>query len=161
MSAFEYGHYPNGEPYVKFIASGHKLQADYSNSSLFTHGTDKYMDHFFVELGDELAEELDINMDRYRALGAFVWRQAVPDFDDLVNFIIEENFNQIHRPYPAEEDRIAYQRSGYEPPVNPEHPSQYVEARVIEEVDDELEAETAMRYFDEEWKWFSEEGFGG
>ena len=158
MSAFEYGHYPNGEPYVKFTASGHKLQADYSNSSLFTHGTDKYMDHFFVELGDELAEELDINMDRYRALGAFVWRQAVPDFDELVNFIIEENFNQIHRPYPAEEDRIAYQRSGYEPPVNPEHPSQYVEVNMIEEDGDDAVVQQAMAHIDAELKYYLEEG---
>lgn len=157
MSAFEYGHYENGEPYVKFTASGHELTADYSNSSLFTHGTDKHIDHFFVELGDELAQELDISMDRYRALGAFVWRQAVPDFDELVNFIIEENFNQIHRPYPNEEDRIAYQRSGYEPPVDTRHPSQFKEAKVIEEVGDDEVVQQAMAHIDEELKYYLEE----
>lgn len=98
MAKFEFGEYEDGEPFVMFYGDNKPIIANYENSALYTHGFAPEIDHFFVELEESA-----------RTLGAFVWRHACDDFDELANALIERDFVHIHRPYPSDGDVEAYE----------------------------------------------------
>jgi hypothetical protein len=101
MSRFEFGEYDDGEPYVIFPTDGEDLIANYDNSVLYTHGKTPHIDHFFIEF--------DKDDERVRNFGAFVWRYALADFDELANNLIENDFTHVHKAYPSEYDVQAYE----------------------------------------------------
>jgi hypothetical protein len=129
----------NGEPVIHFMLNGTPKGLDYENTTLFTHGNDRHIDHIFVEY--EPAEG-----ERYRALGAFIFRQTLDDFDDLANDMISLDYPHVHMPYPNEFDLRSYEESGLV------HEAQEPKV-IVEEEDDDVVAE-AIKNLDAEIEYF-------
>lgn len=110
-----------------------KFQMHAENTVAFLHSDDRScVDHVFV------ATEIDHDKEEYT--GLYIWRHSIDFFDALVSDLVEHGFpiQEQDEPHPADSDR-------------------YYEA-VAEraEVFDDL-VETAMRGFDDEWAYMSEE----
>ena len=134
----------NGEPVLEFRINHDgesvELRLDYESTAIFTHKEqDNHYDHIFVEMGE----------DEGRTIGAFIWRQVLPDWEDLKKALDDRDYQHIHSPYPSPMDCEQYEESGLTPPTK--------EVKVIEEDDDEKVAQEAMANFDDEWRYFSEE----
>jgi len=123
-----------------------RLRIDWESSTLFTHANDNHIDHLFVELPED-------KQDAAQTLGAFVWRQILPDFDDLMNGLITHDFPHVHMPYPNLADVESYERSGLIPPqanfIKPDK-----EVKVIEEAEDDDVVAKAIESIDDELSWF-------
>ena len=148
MSRFGFNQDENG-PFINFsINGGEIMRIDWETSMLFTHSNMDYVDHLFVQT--------DPTEEQARTIGAFIWRQLLPDFDDLVNGLIVHDFPHLHLPYPNEHDLASYEQSGLTPPEEtPPTP------KIIEEDDDERVAQEAVAHIDEEWSYFDEEWHDG
>ena len=142
MSEFNFLEDENGLPYLEFKNSGVPMRMDHENTTIYTHKTDSHIDHIFVEMAEEDEDE------RGRALGAFIFRQVLSDFDGLVHDLDERHYPHVHLPKPNPKDAEQYEVSGLQ--------VEETEVIVIEEVDDEAIAVAAMANWDAEWKWFSE-----
>jgi hypothetical protein len=129
MTTFSFGEYADGEPYVQFQGELEFI-ANLDNSTLFSHSEEyKDYDHFFVELSQD--EE------RYRNIGAFVWRFALADFDSFANYLIENDFTHLHTKYPSQNDVESFDAT---------------HKRMLAKAEQEIDAEVAeeMSHFDEE-----------
>jgi hypothetical protein len=154
MSRYNFEQDPSGEPYLYLqinTPDGPKhLRLDYETTSIFTHrAEDSHYDHIFIEMDEGETEA--------QSLGAFIWRQVLPDWEDLRKELQARDFTQIHRPYPAPQDREAYERSGLIPPHANFMPQSATEAVIIEEEDDERVAREAVAQLDAEWAYYAEE----
>lgn len=148
---YEFGHNPEGEPELqinmKIGENNIELNLDYESCSLFTHKKEfEHMDHVFVAMEDT---------SEYQAMGAFIWRQLLPDWEDLKDALVKEDFQHIHKPYPEACDVEQYEKSGLtrfqaELDLEPE-------PKLIEEATDKQVAKDAMVNFDHEWRWFAGE----
>jgi hypothetical protein len=159
MSKYEEGfrQLENGEPfieiYMKIGQDSIPLSLAYDNTAIFTHSEQyRHLDHVFVEL-----EQVDDDSSEYQAIGAFIWRQVLPDWDDLKDALDKRDYRHFHAPYPSEMDVEQYEASKLEPPKSlfdrpkPEEPK---EVKVIEEVEDDDVVTKAMEKIDHELAWF-------
>lgn len=125
-----------------------RLRLDWETTSLFTHKNHDYFDHVFVEMS-----EVDDDGHDYQAMGAFIWRQVLPDWQDLANGLITHDFTHIHKPWPVESDIESYKRSGLiAPQANFIKPDK--ELIVIEEAEDTTVVNEAVQDIDHEISWF-------
>lgn len=122
-----------------------RLRIDWESSTLFTHANENHIDHVFVELPED-------QQDAAKTLGAFVWRQILPDFDDLMNGLITHDFPHVHMPFPNPADVDSYSHSGLKPPEKKSLFNQ--EPVVIEEAEDNDIVSKAMDKIDHEIGWF-------
>jgi hypothetical protein len=132
----------NGEPVLEFRINHDgetvELRLDYENTSIFTHKEqDSHYDHVFVEMGEN---------DEHRAFGAFIWRQVLPDWDDLKKALDDRDYQHIHSPYPSPMDCEQYELTGLTPPTK--------EVQVTVEAEDDEVVEQAMANIDAELKYF-------
>lgn len=133
MTTFQFGEYANGEPYIQFQGELEFI-ANLNNSTLFTHSEDyEDYDHFFVELSQD--EE------RYRNIGAFVWRFALADFDTFANYLIENDFTHMHTKYPSQDDVEQFDIS---------HKRMLARAEAEAEQKIDAEVEEALSHLDDE-----------
>jgi hypothetical protein len=128
-----------GEPVldinVRFNDKMIPLHMDYETTAVFTHSKPyEHYDHVFVEL----------DSDDERTIGAFIWRQVLPDWEDLKKALDDRDFQHIHSPYPSPADVEQYETSNLQPP----------EPKVIVEAEDEDEVTRAMEKIDHELDWF-------
>ena len=130
-----------------------RLRMDWETTAMFTHREqDKHYDHIFVSM----EEDAIYDEDSMRSMGAFIWRQVLPDWDDLARGLIVHDFQHIHSPYPSPQDVEQYERSGLVPPNN------FIKPIVaIEEVEDEKIAQEAVAHIDEEWDYWDKEWNSG
>lgn len=144
----------NGQPIlnvnVRFGDHNIQLHMDYDTTAVFTHPKQfEHLDHVFVELSE----------DEGRTLGAFIWRQVLPDWEDLKKALDDRDFHHIHSPYPSEADVEQYNASNLPestPKVPPKDtPSE--DANIIVEAEDEDVVTQAMANWDEEWRYYSGE----
>lgn len=138
MSRFVFYH--NGEqPYINMNLGGEEVSATWENSMLYTHGHDQHVDHLYIEL------------DSIKRIGAFVWRQVMPDFNDLVRGLIGHDYPHLHMPYPSEHDVATYRSSGLIVPGIPKP------VKIIEEVEDEEVVQEAIKNLDKELEYYLNE----
>lgn len=148
MSRFSFSNDEQG-PFLEMRIDDIDLRLDWNSTMLFTHKNNDYYDHVFVEI-----PELEDEEDSIRSVGAFIWRfiwrQVLPDWQDLANGLITHDFPHLHSPWPNEHDVESYRKSGLVVP-------KMKELVVIEEVEDDDEVMKAMYNFDAEWRYYSEE----
>lgn len=147
----------DGEPHLdinmKMGEDSVQLNINRDNTAIFTHQPPyHHLDHIFVEL--ETTEEED----SYRTLGAFIWRQVLPDWDDLKEALDQHWFQHIRSPFPSEQDQEQYEATGLLPPsqnfIKTDSGLLVPEPKVIEEVEDDAEVERAMSSINSELDWF-------
>ena len=152
-----FGLNPESEPVIgmsfKVGEQSIHLRMDYESTSVFTH-PEKYahLDHIFVSMEDQRVESEEI-----RTMGAFIWRQVLPDWEDLKESLVTRDFTHVRSPHPSEHDVIQYESSKLIPPSQ-----EYVKAESglllpQEEPEDADVAEKMVADFDNEWYWFSED----
>lgn len=127
-----------------------RARFDWETATLYTHRfIDRHFDHVFIQT-DEVDQQTDLG--RVRALGAFIWRQTLEDFDDLVNAMITHDFPHIHMPHPNEMDAHNYDTTGLVPPTR-----EAIETTAVEVDDGEQLAREEMSKWDEEWAYWDKE----
>lgn len=143
-------HNESGEPFIELrIKIGEiavDLRLDYESTAVFTHKEeDEHLDHIFVSMENQSTDE------ETRAMGAFIWRQVLPDWDDLVDSLDDRDFQHIHSPYPSPHDAEQYESTGLIPPtqnfIKPD-------VKVIEEVEDDDVVAKQIKNIDHELSWF-------
>jgi hypothetical protein len=132
----------NNEPVLEmrmnFNGESIELRLDWENTCVFTHREqDSHYDHIFVQMEDE---------DDSRCLGAFIWRQVLPDWDDLKKALDDRDYQHVHVPYPSPMDCEQYELTGLTPPTK--------EVQVTVEAEDDEVVEQAMANIDAELKYF-------
>lgn len=146
MSRFSFSNSADG-PYIIFDVGDEELTLDWDKTMLFTHRDiheNKYYDHVFVSMEAEKDDERASN------LGAFIWRQVLPDFNDLVNGLITHDYPHLHSPWPNDHDVEQFRDSGLVIPS-------FREVVTIAEVEDDQIVAEAMGHIDEELKYFLDE----
>lgn len=88
--------------------------------------------------------------ERASSLGAFIWRQVLPDFDDLVNGLITHDYPHLHSPWPNNHDIEQFRNSGLVIPG-------FKEIVAITEVEDDQVVAEAMGHIDDELRNLLEE----
>jgi hypothetical protein len=131
----------NGEPVLEFRINHNgesvELRLDYESTAIFTHKEqDSHYDHIFCEMGE----------DEGRTIGAFIWRQVLPDWEDLKKALDDRDYQHIHSPYPSPMDCEQYELTGLTPPTK--------EVKVIEEVEDDDVVIKSLLHIDDEISWF-------
>jgi hypothetical protein len=154
MSKYEDGfrNTEEGEPILemnmKFGEDSIPLSLTRDNTAIFTHEPPyDYLDHVFVELAETPDDE------EYRAIGAFIWRQVLPDWDDLKEALDKRWFQHIRSPFPSEPDMEQYESTNLKPPSLFDRPKEK-EVKVIEEVEDDDVVSKVMEKIDHELNWF-------
>jgi hypothetical protein len=133
----------NGEPFYDISLSGDPIRMTWENTTLFTHSEQHdNIDHVFVDSGR-------VNEETGTAIGAFIFRFVIPDFDDLSTELEIFDYPHIHMPEPFEVDVEVYKqaRADWKQP----------EVHTIVEVGDDEVVDRAMANFDEEWGFYGTE----
>lgn len=150
MSRFNFTEGEDG-PFLNMSIGDQHMCLDWESTTLFTHGSSRHVDHIFIQFPEEVEQEDD---DRIRRIGAFIWRQALPDWDDLAEELTKLDFPHIHMPAPSLTDLATYESTGLTPPKAPES---LFKSNIIEEDDDERIAHEAVSHIDAEWDFYDKE----
>jgi len=141
---FEFNVGENGEPFYDINLGGTVTRLTWENATLFTHAEQHdHVDHVFVD-SDTINEETGA------ALGAFIFRFALVDFDDLAGEMMDYDYPHIHMPEPSDVDISTYRRS------KPEQDERAApkNVNVIVEDNDAIVVAEAMSQLDAELAYF-------
>lgn len=95
------------EPRITLNYNGEEAVLTRDNAHLYTHGAaHQEFDHVFHQRGLEKLDEF-----RHRRIGAFIFRCMSPDFNDMADFMLENDYPRDHRFEASEEDQEAYFRA--------------------------------------------------
>lgn len=93
------------EPRLTININGGTQDLEWDNTTLFTFRK-KEFDHIFIE---DTEEDDDTDEERGRRFGTYLFRLIGPVFDDIANYLVENDYTHIHQPHVPDCDMEAWE----------------------------------------------------